>query len=242
MQIFSKEMIDRLEMPKKGKALDLTCGTGYVTGLLATRMTGDIIGVDISQGMINVAEEKYSEKCSFICSDILKYLQGEPSNSADIVTCAWGLGYLQPYKIIKEISRILKPGGRVAIIDNSLFTVFEVVISGLFTVADFPEAIKHIMNVRWLLTKGALTRRLRFCNLQIIDSWKGSKTYYAKDGNDAIKRLIATGTAAGYDLCFDKRYHKNISERFGKIFSEIYGEKKGIPITHRYIAAIAIKH
>jgi ubiquinone/menaquinone biosynthesis C-methylase UbiE len=239
MQKFSKDMIDHLDIPKNGDCLDLTCGTGYVTGILADCTTGEVTGVDISNDMIGVAKKKYGKKCNFICSDIHKYLKEQPSNSVDVVTCAWGLGYLKPYNTLKEISRILKPKGKVAIIDNSLFTVFEVVLSGLLTVAEYPDSIKHIMNVRWLLTKGALTRRMSICNLKIIQSWKGSKTYYAEDGKDAINRLIETGTAAGYDLCFNKKYHDIIKDRFGKNFRERFGEEKGIPITHRYIAAIA---
>jgi len=241
IQVFSKEMINRLSIPKKGVGLDLTCGTGYVTGLLEERMSGNITGVDISPKMIKVAKQKYGDKCNFICSDLLEFLYKQSSKSVDVVTCAWGLGYLQPLKIIKEISRILKPKGQVAIIDNSLFTVYEVIRSGILTVAEFPAAIAHIMNVRWLPTKGSLTRRMKFCGLHVTDSWKGSKTYYAKDGNDAIRRLIDTGTAAGYQFCFDKSYHPIIKQRFAEIFQEQYGEEKGLPITHRYIAAIAMK-
>jgi ubiquinone/menaquinone biosynthesis C-methylase UbiE len=241
MQIFSKEMIDRLSIPKRGNGLDLACGTGYVAGLIADRMNGDITGIDISSGMIEVAKQKYKDRCNFICCDLLEYLKEQPSKSLDIVTCAWSLGYLQPSKTIKEISRVLKPKGKLAIIDNSLFTVYEVVVSGMLTIAEFPEALNHIINVRWLPTIGSLKRKIRFYGLKVIESWKGCKTYYAKNGNDLIKRLIETGTAAGYDFCFENKFHKLIKKRFVEIFQEKYGEEKGLPITHRYIAAIAEK-
>lgn len=241
MQVFSKDMLDRLSVPIDGTGLDLACGTGYITGLMAEKINGDVTGVDISKGMLKVANQKFGIRCKFVCSDVLEYLNKQPSESVDVVTCAWGLGYTKPLKMIKEISRILKPHGQVGIIDNCLFTIFEVVKSGIYTVAEYPSAITHVMNVRWLPTTGSLTRRMRINGLKVLSSWKGEKTYYAKNGNDAVNRLIKTASASGYEFCFENRYHQVIKHRFADIFENRYGSDKGVPIIHRYIAAIATK-
>jgi ubiquinone/menaquinone biosynthesis C-methylase UbiE len=241
MQIFSKDMIDRIKLPIKGTGLDLTCGTGYVTGILANKIKGDVTGVDISKGMLETANKKYGKRCKFVCSDVIEYLKKQESESVDIVTSAWGLGFTNTFKFIKEISRILKPNGQVAIIDNTLFTVYEVSFSGLFTVIEYPSSITNVMNVRWLSTLSSLILRMRINGLKILSSWKGKKTYYAKNGNDAVNRLIDTGTAAGYENCIKKQYYPIIKKRFGEIFENLYGTDKGLPITHRYIAAIAKK-
>jgi ubiquinone/menaquinone biosynthesis C-methylase UbiE len=237
----SIEMINRIKFPDGGKAIDLTCGTGYVTHLINERFNGEVVGVDISDEMLNIAKEKYGDKCHFVCRDVLDFLEDQPSESVDIVTCAWGLGFLKPFQVIKEISRILKPGGQLAIIDNSLFTVYEVVISGFSTVAEHPASVINVMNVRWLPTKGSLLRRMKLSGLRIVSSWSGKKTYYAKDEKDAIDFLLETGTAAGYQFCFDQQHTKIIKQRFGEIFKKSYMTKEGLPITHRFIAVIAEK-
>lgn len=241
MQVFSKDMINRLSVPINGTGLDLTCGTGYVTGLLAEKMKGEVIGVDISKGMLEVAKQKHGKRCKFVCSDVMEYLYNQPSGNVDVITWAWGLGYTKPYKMIKEISRILKPNGIVGIIDNGLFTIYEVVLSGISTVAEYPYAVKNVMNVRWLPTVGSLTRRMRLSGLRVLSSWKGEKTYFAKNKDDALNRLITTGSASGYEYCFEKEYSHIIKNRFTEIFEKLYGTDKGLPITHRYIAAIAKK-
>jgi len=241
MRDSSKDMLNRLSLPIKGIGIDLTCGTGYITGLLAEKIDGKVTGVDSSEGMINVARQKFGNKCNFVCSDIFDYLNKQPSESVDVVTCAWGMGYTKPFKLIKEISRILKPNGQVGIIDSNIFTLFEVVKTGILTVAEYPQALTNVMNVGWLISSGSLNRRMMICGLHVRSSWKGEKTYYAKDGNEAINRLIETGSAAGIDFCFDEAYHKIIKNRFSKIFEEQYRSEKGLPITVRYIGAVAKK-
>jgi hypothetical protein len=82
---------------------------------------------------------------------------------------------------------------------------------------------------------------MRRPGLQIISSWKGKDIYFAKDEKDAIDFLLKTGSAAGFRFCIDPGYADRIKHRFGEIFKKSYATKEGLPITHRFIAAIAKK-
>jgi ubiquinone/menaquinone biosynthesis C-methylase UbiE len=241
MNKFSKEMIDKIKFPKDGKALDLTCGTGFVTHLISEQFKGEVIGIDISCDMLRIAKERYGNTCQFVCQDALDFLKEQPSESIDIVTCVWGLGFLPPSTTIKEISRVLKPGGQLAIMDNSLFTVYEVVISAVSTIAEYPAAMIGIMNGNWLSTKGSLKRKMRWSGFKVLSSWKGEITYFAHNEKDAIDFLINTGTVVGHQYCFNTQYTRIITQRFGEIFKKSYGTNQGLPMTHRFIGAIAKK-
>jgi ubiquinone/menaquinone biosynthesis C-methylase UbiE len=107
MRDLSDYMIQQLPISKNATCLDLFCGTGYVTGKLADRCNGTIIGVDKSEGMLEVAKDKFGKKCQFIHDDALVFLKMQPDNSFDIITCAWALFYQKP-EYIKLGWRVLK--------------------------------------------------------------------------------------------------------------------------------------
>jgi len=180
MQYLSDDMLKRLSPPAGAEILDLFCGTGYVTAKLAEYTEGNVIGVDASQGMLDVARRNHGKYCKFVHSDVMNYLLSQPSNSVDVVTCAWGLGYSKPFRIIREISRILRPEGRVGIIDNSLFTIFEVIKSAILTAAEEPTALRHVMRIRFLPSGGFLKWQMRFCGLHVSETWNGSMEFYRR--------------------------------------------------------------
>jgi len=169
------------------------------------------------------------------------YLWEEPVNSFDIITCAWALCYSKPYQVIKEIARVLKPGGYVAIIDNKLFAMWELFIAMIHTVAEQPKMLRHVMSMNLLPNKFSLNMRIRLNRLYINKSWEGEKTYYAASGKEVITRILSTGEFAGCQYFIYPQYRKQAYNRFSAILEQHQMKEQGIPITHRYIASIAQK-
>ncbi len=100
------------------KVLDVSCGTGLVTFPAAEIIQpgGSVLGTDLSDGMIEKARSQLNKQEV----DNVTFQQmdaGEmdlPDNSFDVVICSLGLMYF-PYpakKAIKEMFRVLTPGGR----------------------------------------------------------------------------------------------------------------------------------
>lgn len=112
--------------PQKHKTyLDLCCGTGDLTFLLAKQLSqGKVIGVDFSSELLNVAKTKATEK-SYTCD--INWLQADvldlpfDNNSIDGITMGYGLRNLTDIpRGLKEIHRVLKPDGKSAILDFHL--------------------------------------------------------------------------------------------------------------------------
>jgi demethylmenaquinone methyltransferase/2-methoxy-6-polyprenyl-1,4-benzoquinol methylase len=98
------------------RVLDLCCGTGDV--LLALEEHGAwILGSDFCHPMLLEARRKSPAAPLFEADALALPLQ---SDSIDLITCAFGFRNLANYeKGLEELLRVLKPGGRAAILEFS---------------------------------------------------------------------------------------------------------------------------
>lgn len=96
----------------KGKqVLDIACGSGYGTVMLAKAGAKQVIGIDISKETITYAQNKYHHK-------LIKFLTGDatiiplPNKSVDLVVSFETLEHIDKYqKFLFEIHRVLKKDG-----------------------------------------------------------------------------------------------------------------------------------
>lgn len=241
MRGLTLQMLERLAPPAGAVCLDLTCGTGFVTRQLAEHTGRPATGVDASEGMIAMARAQQGPACRYVHAEALAYLRALPARSADIVTCAWGLGYTRPVAVLCEMARVLRPGGRIGVIDNSLFSLVEVLACSMRAFADQPESLVHVMRVRFLPGSGSMAALLRLAGLGVRWQADGAHTYRVTNGEAAIERLTATGAAAGFEFAARPEHRDEVFARFARMLEQRYSAAGGIPITHRYLAAIGEK-
>ncbi len=95
------------------RVLDLGCGTGLV-GTALKDMTPDLIGVDLSSGMLQQARARgiYQD---LVQSDLVPMMQSQADASFDIVTSADVFIYVGKIdEVVQETKRLLKPSGLFA--------------------------------------------------------------------------------------------------------------------------------
>ena len=100
--------------------VDMATGTGDVALALARRIPGvSVTGLDLSEGMLAKAREKaHGEAVTFRQADCLH--TGLPDASTDAVTVAYGVrNYADIAAGYREMARILRPGGMVAVLELS---------------------------------------------------------------------------------------------------------------------------
>lgn len=119
-----KKAIQRLENIHPQKILDVATGTGDVA-LMAYKMLHpqQIIGIDISEGMLKVGQEKIDKQG---LSAFITLQKGDSENlpfednSFDAITVAFGVRNFQHLeKGIDEMYRVLRPGGKLIVIEFS---------------------------------------------------------------------------------------------------------------------------
>jgi demethylmenaquinone methyltransferase / 2-methoxy-6-polyprenyl-1,4-benzoquinol methylase len=103
--------------PQKGeRVLDIAAGTGTSSAAIA-RTGAEVVAVDFSPGMIEVGRSRHPD-IEFIEADATSLPFS--ANEFDAVTISFGLRNIEnPRKALKEMYRVLKPGGRLVICEFS---------------------------------------------------------------------------------------------------------------------------
>jgi demethylmenaquinone methyltransferase/2-methoxy-6-polyprenyl-1,4-benzoquinol methylase len=100
------------------RALDLCCGTGDLARLMRERLGADgtVAGVDFAEPMIVQARRRARGAAAFLVGDALAVPFGDASFDAAAV--GFGLrNVADPGRALAEIRRVLRPGGRVALLE-----------------------------------------------------------------------------------------------------------------------------
>ncbi len=114
-----------LLLPKKPKKiLDVATGTGDLAFALAKTQATEIIGIDISKGMLDIGRKKVTKsrwdvkiKMEIGDSEKIAY----PANYFDAVTVAFGVRNFENLdKGLSEILRVLRPGGDLIILETAV--------------------------------------------------------------------------------------------------------------------------
>lgn len=104
-----KHLVSKLPNKSNISIVDLGCGTGFFTNILASKYE-HVYGVDLSKEMLEFAESKSTYKIEWIEADAFKLPFEE--NSIDVIYSNLMIQWCNPLAdLLKEISRVLKPGG-----------------------------------------------------------------------------------------------------------------------------------
>jgi ubiquinone/menaquinone biosynthesis C-methylase UbiE len=113
-------VISMLDVREKMNFLDIGCGTGWAIGQAARLIDfkGLFYGVDLSEKMIKKAADNFKEYPNFHFITANSESIPLEDNLFDIIICTNSFHhYLHPDKAMNEISRLLKQGGRIYILD-----------------------------------------------------------------------------------------------------------------------------
>lgn len=135
-ETWSKNIINILKKQgiDEGIVADLGCGTGNITGLMA-KAGYDMIGIDNSYDMLNIARDKFLDKnILFLCQDMREFeLYG---TCKAIISSCDSINYILEYedlvKVFKLVNNYLDPKGLFIFDCNTLYKYENILASNTF--------------------------------------------------------------------------------------------------------------
>ena len=111
------ELKDVLSDPS-ALVLDVACGTGDLSIELKQNSAATVVGSDFCRPMLEIAKEKAGPVIPFVEGDAMSLPFADAS--FDAVTIAFGLRNLSNFEDgLRELRRVLKPGGLIAVLEFS---------------------------------------------------------------------------------------------------------------------------
>ena len=123
-----KKVVEIVKKQQPKTILDIATGTGDLAINLAETSAEKIVGLDISPGMLEVGKEKVKAKQ---LDNRVEMIIGDSENmpfednTFDAITVAFGVRNFETLENgLKDILRVLKPGGTFVILETSVPTKF----------------------------------------------------------------------------------------------------------------------
>jgi demethylmenaquinone methyltransferase/2-methoxy-6-polyprenyl-1,4-benzoquinol methylase len=139
-QLWRRKAVRLAEVKPTDRVVDVACGTGDLTLAFQRKLANlnqppaqlpnqQIVGIDFTFEMLPIARKKTREAIAYLNGDAQSLPL--PDASSEIVSIAFGIrNVADPLVAIKEFYRILRPGGRLVILEFSLPT--NPVLRGLY--------------------------------------------------------------------------------------------------------------
>ncbi len=126
--LWRRKAIQRIGIIQPKIILDIATGTGDFAIEASKLQPHKIIGLDISEGMLQMGREKIKKRN---LDQLIDMQKGDsenlpfPDNYADAITIGFGVrNFENLHKGLSEIYRVLKPGGMVAILEPAIPSQF----------------------------------------------------------------------------------------------------------------------
>lgn len=241
----SMGMLDHVIITPGDTVVELACGTGHLTAEIARRLegSGTLKVVDISAGMLEVARRKVRPSAAlhlqFSQGDMAQFLSTQASSSADLIVIGWAICYSQPVRLLRDVVRVLRPGGQVAIIETrstalaGLRDAFETVVAG------DPSMMTAMIRVSLPRSASTVGRWFRKAGLAPIAISEGEQQLPCKTAAQALEWVERSGAGAGFRDSFDVQRQDEIRQRLAVALETTAKVNGRIDLRHTFVVGVA---
>jgi len=239
------EMLEAVDIQPGDDVVELACGTGHLSDEIARRLggRGTFRAVDKSPGMLVVAHGKLARfpdlDVELEQGDMLEFMRELPTSSADVVVCGWAICYTRPRRLLDEVARVLRPGGRIAVIETRADALEELAHALERVFAADPSMMRSL--IRMSLPQSAQQVR-RWCvkaGLVPTLDLEGEQVLPCSTPEAALEWVERSGAAAGFRDSMTVSRETEVRGRLSREL-ELFAERRGgLELRHTFVIVIA---
>ncbi|MFI1016652.1 class I SAM-dependent methyltransferase [Streptomyces sp. NPDC020965] len=251
MGLHSVEALDSVPVRPGDTVVELACGTGHLTAEIVRRLrgVGAVHAVDKSPGMLRVAREKVLPLAQdaprltveLAEGDMDSFIRSRPTGAADLVVVGWAICYTKPSRLLAQIERVLKPGGRVVVIETraDAHRALTERLEKIF--AHDPSLLTGLIRVTLPKDAATVARWFVKAGLTVDIQREGAQSIPARTPEEAVEWVTRSGAAAGFKTAVDSGREQLVLDRLTAGLAELLAKEGRLDIRHTFVVVTGTK-
>ncbi len=238
------ELVRRLRLRGRRQLVEVGCGTGFATALLAAGMDADatLTAIDLSAGMLDEARRRVpaDARIRFVCADALAWLQGQDA-TADLLLTTWVLGYIPVAPFLAAAARTVQPGGELAVLVHRRDSPAEPLeIFGELVAAE-PGALLRQVWFDFPADTASLRAQMQAAGFRVQDAWSGQVVFGYGSPTQVLEHLLKSGAGTAFDEAIDPARRQALHGRFVEALAQRHPGADHFEVVHDFVAAVATR-
>lgn len=240
-----ERLAELMDLPAGGRVIDAGCGTGFTTRLAARAVgrAGAVKGVDIAEGMLDVARQRCAAdglaNVELVRGELLTTLAAEPAGFYDACTCTWVVGYVSVKDLARAAAHAVRPGGTLGICCNAAWSPREILAVATRMLARHPWALRRTVNFPFPSTRRGVRKSILKAGFDEPTIETGTFTMHYASGTAMLEQFERSGEAEVYRQCIDEKHYDRLMAEFAQRMDDRYGGPDGLDITYDYFVIVA---
>jgi len=238
------ELFSVMKIPSGGRTIDCGCGTGYSTAKLASAAGphGHVLGVDLTPGMVAVAEQRIRDRglanVDFRLADVRELLAELPVDSYDIAVLSWLIGYVGCEEIFPLLNRVIRPGGAigfVAHLDRSPLIPMEIFED---LVREKPDCLMKTVKMSFPADTAEISDHLLNAGFLPEFIKRGTFTFTCRTGREVYDHIMKSGAGTTFYYSLRPPVRESLAEEFIRRVERRFHGLAEMTITHEYVVGV----
>lgn len=169
------------------------------------------------------------------------FLQARATASADLVVIGWAICYSKPVRLLEQVKRVLRPGGRIVVIETRADALRTLVRQLEKVFATDPSLLTGLIRLNLPKDAATVARWFRKAGLSVDVRREGVQALPARTPEEALEWVQRSGAAAGFKDAVDQSREKKVLGLLHAGLTEHVATHGPLELRHSFVVVTGAK-